>query len=48
LAWIFVECVLFTLIYVGALRFIAPSWYRSVQDGLLRGVAKLTKRSVSA
>ena len=41
LAWIAAECVLFALVYIGALRLISPSWYRSVRDGVGRALAKV-------
>ena len=40
-SWIVVECMLFALVYIGALRLISPSRYRSVLDGCGRAVAKL-------
>jgi PST family polysaccharide transporter len=42
LAWIAAECALFALIYIGALRLISPSWYRSVCDGVGRALAKVS------
>jgi O-antigen/teichoic acid export membrane protein len=42
LAWIIAECVLFALVYLGALRLISPRWYRSVRDVVGRALAKLT------
>ena len=42
LAWIVVECVLFALVYIGALRLISPSRYRSVRDVVGRALAKVT------
>jgi O-antigen/teichoic acid export membrane protein len=41
LAWIVAECVLFALVYLGALRLISPRWYRSVRDVVGRVLAKL-------
>jgi len=41
LAWIIAECVLFALVYLGALRLISPRWYRSVRDVVGRALAKL-------
>ena len=42
LAWIFGECMLFLLVYIGALRLTSPSRYRSVRDVVGRTVAKVT------
>ena len=42
LAWIVVECMLFALVYIGALRLISPSRYRSVRDAVGRALAKVT------
>ena len=42
LALIVVECMLFALVYVGALRLISPSRYRSVRDVVGRALAKVT------
>ena len=42
LAWIVVECMLFALVYIGALRLISPSRYRSVRDVVGRALAKVT------
>jgi hypothetical protein len=41
LAWIIAECVLFALVYLGALLLISPRWYRSVRDVVGRALAKL-------
>ena len=41
LAWIVVECMLFALVYIGALRLISPSRYRSVRDVVGRALAKV-------
>jgi len=42
LAWIFGECMLFLLVYIGALRLTSPSRYRSVRDVVERALAKVT------
>ena len=42
LAWVVADCVLFALVYLGALRLISPKWYRSVRDVIGQALAKLT------
>ncbi|OBK74549.1 hypothetical protein A5651_09930 [Mycobacterium sp. 1274761.0] len=44
LSWVVVECVLYGLVYVGALRIICPELYRSIRDLCARGVAKVTRK----
>jgi O-antigen/teichoic acid export membrane protein len=51
LALIVAECILFVLVYIGALRLISPRQYQSVRDVVARGLAKVTslaRRLVSA
>ena len=45
LAWIVVECMLFALVYIGVLRLISPSRYRSIRDIVGRAVAKVRRRA---
>ena len=45
LAWIVAECVLFALVYIGALRLISPSRYRSIRDIVGRALAKVRRRA---
>ena len=42
LALIVVECVLFVLIYIGALRLISPRQYRTIRDVVANALAKVT------
>ena len=42
LALIVAECMLFVLIYIGALRLISPRQYRSIRDVVARALAKVT------
>ena len=42
LAWIFGECMLFLLVYIGVVRLTSPSRYRSVRNVVGRAVAKVT------
>jgi PST family polysaccharide transporter len=42
LACVVVECVLFALNYLSALRVISPGRYRSVRDVVVRALAELT------
>jgi O-antigen/teichoic acid export membrane protein len=44
-ASIIAECVLFSVVYIGALRLISPTWYGSVRDVVVRVLAKLTDRA---
>ena len=51
LALIVAECMLFVLVYIGALRLISPRRYRSIRDVVARALAKVTglaRRLVSA
>jgi O-antigen/teichoic acid export membrane protein len=41
LAWVVAECVLFTLVYLGVLRLVSPTRYRSVRDVAERAVSRL-------
>ena len=41
LASIIAECVLFSVVYIGALRLISPTWYASIRDVVVRVLAKL-------
>ena len=41
LASIIAECVLFSVVYIGALRLISPTWYESIRDVVVRVLAKL-------
>jgi O-antigen/teichoic acid export membrane protein len=45
LASIIAECVLFSVVYIGALRLISPTWYGSVRDVVVRVLAKLADRA---
>ena len=45
LALIVAECMLFALVYIGALRLISPSRYRSIRDIVGRAVAKVRRRA---
>ena len=45
LASIIAECVLFSVVYIGALRLISPTWYGSIRDVVVRVLAKLTDRA---
>lgn len=42
---ILAECVVFAVVYIGALRLISPSWYRSIRDVVLRVLARLADRA---
>lgn len=42
IAAVFVECLVFTVVYVAALRVVSPSWYRAVRDAPGRGLATVT------
>jgi PST family polysaccharide transporter len=41
LASIVAECVLFSVVYIGALRLISPTWYGSIRDVVVRVLARL-------
>jgi O-antigen/teichoic acid export membrane protein len=41
LAWVVAECLLFTLVYLGVLRLVSPSRYRSVRDVAEHAVTRL-------
>jgi PST family polysaccharide transporter len=45
LALIIAECVLFSVVYIGALRLISPAWYGSIRDVVVRALAKLADRA---
>ena len=45
LASIIAECVLFSVVYIGALRLISPTWYGSIRDVVVRVLAKLADRA---
>jgi O-antigen/teichoic acid export membrane protein len=45
LASIVAECVLFSIVYVGALRLISPTWYGSIRDVVVRVLARLADRA---
>jgi len=45
LASIIAECVLFSVVYIGALRLISPTWYGSIHDVVVRVLAKLADRA---
>jgi O-antigen/teichoic acid export membrane protein len=45
LASIIAECVLFSVVYIGALRLISPTWYGSVRDVVVRVLARLADRA---
>jgi O-antigen/teichoic acid export membrane protein len=45
LASIIAECVLFSVVYIGALRLISPTWYGSIRDVVARVLAKLADRA---
>src|SRR5271156_99798 len=45
LASIMAECVLFSVVYIGALRLISPTWYGSIRDVVVRVLAKLADRA---
>ena len=47
LASIVAECVLFSVVYIGALRLISPTWYGSIRDLVVRVLAKLADRARS-
>jgi len=42
---IIAECVLFSVVYIGALRLISPTWYGSIRDVVERVLAKLADRA---
>jgi O-antigen/teichoic acid export membrane protein len=44
LASIIAECVLFSVVYIGALRLISPTWYGSIRDVVVRVLAKACGR----
>ena len=44
-ASIIAECVLFSVVYIGALRLISPTWYGSIRDVVVRVLAKLADRT---
>lgn len=41
LASIIAECVLFSVVYIGALRLISPTWYGSIRDVVVRVLGKV-------
>ena len=43
-ASIIAECVLFSVVYIGALRLISPTWYGSIRDVVVRVLAKVADR----
>jgi PST family polysaccharide transporter len=45
LALIIAECVLFSVVYIGALRLTSPTWYGSIRDVVVRVLAKLADRA---
>jgi len=45
LASIIAECVLFSVVYIGALRLISPTWYGSIRDVVVRVLARLADRA---
>jgi PST family polysaccharide transporter len=45
LASIVAECVLFSVVYIGALRLISPTWYGSIRDVVVRVLARLADRA---
>jgi PST family polysaccharide transporter len=45
LASIIAECVLFSVVYIGVLRLISPTWYGSIRDLVVRVLAKLADRA---
>ena len=45
LASIIAECVLFSVVYIGALRLISPTWYGSIRDVVARVLARLPDRA---
>src|SRR5574337_144633 len=45
LASIIAECVLFSVVYICALRLISPTWYGSIRDVVVRVLAKLADRA---
>jgi O-antigen/teichoic acid export membrane protein len=45
LASIVAECVLFSVVYIGALRLISPTWYGSIRDVVVRVLAMLADRA---
>jgi O-antigen/teichoic acid export membrane protein len=44
-ASIIAECVLFSVVYIGALRLISPTWYGSIRDVVVGVLAKLADRA---
>lgn len=45
IASIIAECVLFSVVYIGALRLISPSWYGSIRDAVVGVLAKVADRA---
>jgi O-antigen/teichoic acid export membrane protein len=45
LASVIAECVLFSVVYIGALRLISPTWYGAIRDVVVRVLARLADRA---
>jgi O-antigen/teichoic acid export membrane protein len=44
MVWVLVTCLLFFVVYIGALRLISPSWYKSVKSAAVGAAAQASGR----